>query len=101
MANYQMRYLTIGIHYPKKNCSDKILEVAEKVSKSAQSLKGNIEAGAWLDKENDRIIMLSLWENAQLAGGASKNLKPIIAGAPLSEWERKPSDNMVNLERVI
>lgn len=96
-----MKYLTLGIHYPKEGFSQNILDVAEKVSTIASTCEGNIEAGAWLDEENDRIIMLSLWENSELAFEASKKLRPIIAETPFSEWERKPSDNMTNLKRLV
>lgn len=96
-----MKHLTLGIHYPKEGHTKDILEIAEKVASVAKTCDGLIDAGAWLDEENDRIIMLSLWENSDVAIQASKKLRPIIADAPFSDWERKPSDNMINLKRLV
>jgi len=96
-----MKHLTLGIHYPKKGYSQKIIKIAEKVCDVARTCDGLVEAGAWYDKENDRIIMLSLWENTDFAIQASKKLRPIIVKAPFSDWERKPSDNMIKLEKLV
>lgn len=89
------------IHYPKDGFADKILEVAEEVCQTASTCEGLIEAGAWQEKEKNRIIMLSLWENTEVAIEASQKLRPIIAEAPFSKWERKPSDNMLELEKMV
>ncbi len=96
-----MRHLTLGIHYPREGYSQQILDVAEEVSNAAKTCDGLIEAGAWLDQKNDRIIMLSLWENPDVAIQASEKLRPIIAEAPFEKWERKPSDNMLELKKMV
>lgn len=96
-----MRHLTLGIHYPKKEHIQDILDVAEKVNTVAKTCEGYVEAGSWLDEENNRIIMLSLWESAELAMEAAKKLRPIISEAPLSDWERKPSDNILKLQKLV
>jgi heme-degrading monooxygenase HmoA len=96
-----MKHLTLGIHYPKEGYSKDILAVAEKVCDTAERCEGLIEAGAWYDEENKRIIMLSLWENSEVALQASKKLRPIIAEASFSKWERKPSDNMIELKKMV
>jgi len=94
-----MKHLTLGIHYPKKGCTDQILKVAKKVCEAAKNCEGLVDAGAWIDEDKHRIIMMSLWQNTEVAIKASKTLRPIIAKAPFSDWERKPSDNMVTLKR--
>ncbi len=96
-----MKYMTIGIHYPKKENRENILNVAKQVSAVAETCEGYIDSGALLDEENDRIIMFSLWENSEIAIEASKKLKPIIVETNFSDWERKPSENMTNLKRLI
>jgi|GEM_PF-3997199 len=45
--------------------------------------------------------MFSLWQNKESAFEASKILRPIIAEANFQDWERKPSDNMINMKRLV
>ncbi len=96
-----MKHITLGIHYPKKEHQESILDVARKVHDIAQTCEGHIDSGALLDEENDRIIMFSLWQNKESAFEASKILRPIIAEANFQDWERKPSDNMINMKRLV
>jgi quinol monooxygenase YgiN len=96
-----MKHITLGIHYPKKEHQESILDVARKVHDIAQTCEGHIDSGALLDEENDRIIMFSLWQNKESAFEASKILRPIIAEANFQDWERKPSDNIINMKRLV
>lgn len=96
-----MNYLTLGIHYPKTEHREDIVEAVKKISITARSCKGLIDAGLLLDEKNDRIIMFSLWQDSEVAVEASKILRPMITEFPFSEWERQPSDNMVGLQRLI
>ena len=96
-----MNYITIGIHYPKQEHKDNIINAVKKVAAQARNCKGLIDTGALVDDKNDRIILFSLWENGDAALEASKILRPMITEFPFSEWEREPSDNMVGLQRVV
>ncbi len=96
-----MKHLTLGIHFPKDGNQKNILDAAEKVTLVARTCDGLIDAGVSLDEKNERIIMFSLWENTEVAIQASKILRPIIAEIPFSDWERQPSDNMVELKRIV
>ena len=96
-----MRYLTIGIHYPKTEHMDDILAVTKKVAEEAKKCEGLVDAGSWLDKENNRLVMMSLWESEEHAVNGRGALRPIIMGAPWSEWERQPSDNFLGLTRIV
>ncbi|MEW5797541.1 MAG: hypothetical protein AB1728_00920 [Bacteroidota bacterium] len=96
-----MNYITIGIHYPRQEHKDDIINAIKKIAQPARNCKGLIDTGALVDDKNDRIILFSLWESGEAALEASKILRPMIAELPFSEWERQPSDNMVGLQRVI
>ena len=96
-----MNYITIGIHYPKQEHKDDIINAVKKVATQARNCEGLIDTGALVDDKNDRIILFSLWGSIEAALEASKILRPMIAEFPFSEWERQPSDNMVGLKRVI
>ena len=96
-----MKYLTLGIHYPKPEHTDDILAVVKKVADVALALPGIIETGAWLDNEQERIVMMSLWESEEHATKARETLRPLIMQSPWGEWERKPSENFLNLVRRV
>ncbi len=68
------RYLTIRILYPKSRSVDDILAAVKRVSEAALKFEGLVEIGAWLDKENDRIVNISLWESKELAQKASTEM---------------------------
>jgi heme-degrading monooxygenase HmoA len=95
-----MRYLTIGIHFPKPEHLKDIIAVAKKVADEAKKCEGLVDAGSWYDKENDRLVMMSLWESQEHAVNAGSALRPLIMSAPWSDWERQPSDNFLGLSRI-
>ena len=66
MVNLE-RYLTIRVLYPKSGHADDILSAVKKVSEAAREFDGLVEIGAWLDKESDRIVNISLWESREHA----------------------------------
>jgi hypothetical protein len=96
-----MRYLTIRILYPKPENTDDILESVKRVSNAARKFEGLVEIGAWLDKENERIVNISLWESKELAMKATQEMHAIFAGIPWSQWERQPAENLLGLTRVV
>jgi hypothetical protein len=96
-----MRYLTIRILYPKAEHSDDILNAVKRVSDSSREFEGLVEIGAWLDKENDRIVNISLWESKEDAMKATREMHPMFFDIPWSEWERKPAENFLGLTRVV
>ena len=96
-----MRYLTIRILYPKPGHTDDILAAVKIVSEAARKFVGLVEIGAWLDKENDRIVNISLWESKEQALEATKKMHPMFADTTWNEWERKPSENFLGLTRVV
>jgi hypothetical protein len=95
------RYLTIRILYPKSGSIDGILAAVRRVSEAARKFEGLVEIGAWLDKGNDRIVNISLWESKELAQKATTEMHPMFADIPWSEWERKPAENFLGLTRVV
>jgi hypothetical protein len=95
------RYLTIRILYPKPGKTGEILAAVKKVSEAARSFDGLVEIGAWLDKPNDRIVNISLWESKELASAATVKMHPLFAGVPWSDWERQPAENFLGLERAV
>jgi len=95
------RYLTIRILYPKSGHTDDILSAVKKVSEAARELAGLVEIGAWLDKENDRIVNISLWESREQAMQATAKMHPEFADIPWSTWERKPAENFLGLRRIV
>jgi hypothetical protein len=96
-----MRYLTIGIHYPKPEHTEDILAVTKKVAEEARKCEGLVDAGSWIDKENNRLVMMSLWESEEHAVKAREVLRPIIMEVPWSEWERQQGDNFLGLTRIV
>jgi len=100
MAN-MARYLTIRILYPKSDHAEDILSTVREVSEAARKFEGLVEIGAWLDKENDRIVNVSLWESQELAARATKEMHPVFADIPWSNWERRPADNFLGLTRFV
>ncbi len=95
------RYLTIRILYPKSRSVDDILAAVKRVSEAALKFEGLVEIGAWLDKDKDRIVNISLWESKELAQKASTEMHPMFADIPWSEWERMPAENFLGLTRVV
>lgn len=95
------RYLTVRILYPKSGHTDDILEAVRRVSEAARKYQGLVEIGAWLDKENDRIVNISLWESQEQALEATGEMHPKFTGIPWSEWERQPAENFLGLTRVV
>ncbi len=95
------RYLTVRILYPKSGNTENILEAIKKVSQAARTFAGLVEIGAWLDKENDRIVSISLWESLELAANATKGMHPMFANIPWNDWERRPAENLLRLSRVV
>jgi len=101
MANKLMTYLTIRILYPKPGSTEDILKAVERVSAAARKFEGLMEIGAWFDKENDRIVNMTLWESKEQAMRATKEMHPMFADIPWTEWERKPAENFLGLARVV
>jgi predicted enzyme related to lactoylglutathione lyase len=95
------RYLTIRILYPRNGCADDILTAVKNVSAEAHRFEGLVEIGAWLDKENDRIVNISLWESQEQAMKATQEMHLLFADIPWSNWERKMAENFLGLKRVI
>ena len=95
------RYLTIRILYPKPENTDDVLSAVSMVSEAARKYEGLVEIGAWLDKENERIVNISLWESKEQAMKATKEMHPMFADIPWSEWECRPAENFLGLTRVV
>ena len=79
------RYLTIRVLYPKPEKVDDIMAAVRRVSEAARIFEGLVEIGAWQDKENDRIVNISLWESKELAMKATAAMHPMFADIPWSE----------------
>ena len=95
------RYLTIRVLYPKLGHTQDILSAVRRVSEAAREFGGLVEIGAWLDKENDRIVNISLWESREQAVEATAKMHSRFADIPWSEWERKPAENLLGLKRAV
>lgn len=99
--NKSKRYLTIRILYPKLSRGEDIVAAVRKVAQAARKFEGLVEIGAWLDKENDRIVNISLWESKEQALKATTEMRPMFADIRWSEWERKPAENFLGLTRAV
>ena len=95
------RYLTIRILYPKPENVQDILAAVKRVSQAAREFEGLVEIGAWLDKQNERIVNISLWESKEKAMKATAIMHPQFADIPWDQWERKPAENYLGLSRVV
>ena len=94
-------YLTVRVLYPLPDHVDDVLSAVKKVSEEARKHEGLIEIGAWLDKEKNRIVNISLWESEERAIEATKKMHPKFANIPWNEWERQPAENFLGLRRVV
>lgn len=94
-------YLTIRLLYPKPEHRDDILAAIRKVSEAAHKFNGLVDVGAWLDKENDRIVNVSLWESRDDAEKARTSMHSAFADIPWNSWERRSAENLLDLTRVI
>lgn len=95
------RYLAIRVYSPKPEHAEDILAVVRKVAAAAREFEGLVDIGAWMDKGNDRIVIMSLGESAKDAANASREMHPMVADVPWDEWERKPSEDFMGLTRVV
>jgi hypothetical protein len=100
-ADISSRYLTIRVLYPRSNYTQNILEAVRNVAEEARKFEGLIEIGAWMDKENDRIVNLTLWESKAQAMKATAAMHPKFGNIPWRDWERKPAENFIGLNRVV
>lgn len=96
-----LNYLTLGLHYPKPNHLNDVLEKAAEVSAVAMQQNGVVDAGAWLDEANQRVVMMSLWVSEAAAFAARPALRPLVMDAPWSEWETLSADNLLQLVRRV
>lgn len=96
-----MSYLTLAIHYPKDEHLEDITAAVKEVGLVAKTIDGCIEAGAWYDADKKRIVMLSLWRSAEHAKQAPPILRPLITKYSWNEWERQPSDNLLQLTSLM
>ena len=96
-----MRYLTIRIQYPKPENTKDILTAVEKVAETARQYQIIPRIGAWIDKEKNRIVSITLWESEEHAVRARAAMHMAFKNIPWSKWERQPSENFLNLTRVI
>lgn len=96
-----MKYLTLAIHYPKEACLKEMTEAIKEIGITAKGLDGCIEAGAWYEVDKKRVVLLSLWQSAEYAMQAPPILRPLIAKYPWKEWERQPSDNLLQLASLM
>ena len=100
-ADRSSRYLTIRFLYPRPEHRDDIFTAVKNIAEAAQKYDGLVEIGAWVDRANDRIINLTLWESRELAMKATAEMHPKFANIPWNEWERKPAENFLGLTRVV
>ena len=102
MTDYRSnRYLTIRILFPLPEHTNDILSAVKRISEEARKHEGLVEIGAWLDKENDRIVNISLWESREQALKATREMHSKFADIPWSQWERQPAENFLGLTRVV
>ena len=101
MAEISDRYLTTWILYSNPESTEQILNAIGKVSETARKFEGLVEIGAWLDKENERIINISIWETKELAAKATAEIHPQFANVPWAQGERQPAQNLLGLKSVV
>lgn len=96
-----MNYLTLGIHYPKSGHTEDLLQATKKIAEVPRTQQGLVDTGAWLDKDHDRVIVLSLRESEAAARAARPILAPLVMELPFDQWDRQPAERMINLTRVV
>lgn len=96
-----MNHLTLGIYYPKPECRQDFLDGCQKVAEVARLQPGLLDTGAWYDPEEERIIILSLWESEEAAMAARPDIDQIVAAFPFATWGRKPPERMPDLMRAV
>jgi len=93
----------VRVLYPKPGHNDDILSAVKKVSEAARLLEGLVEIGAWMDKEGDRIVNISLWESREQAVRRMRCIggSRIFPGATGNESRRKTSLVSPGLSEVL
>jgi len=95
-----VRHTTISFFYPKPENKQQFLDGCVKVAEFVRSQDGLVETGAWFDAEQDRIVIMSLWESQDAAVAAHPNIGPAVASIPFRDWERKQPEQLADLTRV-
>lgn len=96
-----MKYLTLGIHHPKPEHKQDLLDATQRIADAARKISGLVDTGAWIDDATGRIIMMSLWESEEAAMTARATLGPLVKDLPFSQWEKQPPEQLVNMVRAI
>lgn len=96
-----MSYLTLGIHQPKPEHVQNLLDATRRIAELARQQPGLIETGAWIDEASGRVVVLSLWESEAAANAARPKLAPLVRELPFGQWEQGAVDRMVHLTRAV
>ena len=96
-----MKYMTLGIHYPKQEHKQDLLYATQKIAQQARKLDGLVDTGAWLDEATERVIMMSMLESEAAAMQARPMLGPLVKDFPFSDWESQPPEQLINLVRAV
>lgn len=96
-----MKYMTLGIHYPKQEHKQDLLYATQKIAQQARKPDGLVDTGAWLDEATGRVIMMSLWDSEAAATKARPVLGPLVKDLSFSDWESQPAEQLINLTRAV
>ncbi len=95
-----MRYLSVAMHYPKPEHVDDLLGVMKRLGEALQTVPGLLDASAWKESANDRLVALSTWESRQACLIARSGIGEAIKDVPFDKWEAKPRES-INLDEVV
>ena len=96
-----LRYLTVRILYPRPEALEDVLAAVSKVAAEARRHPGLVEIGAWWDSANQRLVSISLWESAEQAREATRDMHALFADIPWAAWERQAAENLLGLQRMV
>ncbi len=95
-----LRYLTVRILYPRPECLEDVLAAVKNVAAEARQHPGLVEIGAWWDSPGQRLVSISLWESAEQALAATREMHSLFADIPWASWERQAAENFLGLQRM-
>jgi quinol monooxygenase YgiN len=87
-----MRFLYLAIHYPKPEHRQDLLQAMQALGLSMRTAKGMIEANAWFEQDEKRIVATSIWESATAFQQAAPMIGAAIKDVPFDEWEAPPRE---------
>jgi quinol monooxygenase YgiN len=96
-----MPCMTIGYYYPKPEFKEVFIQGCEKMAVTVREQPGLIDTSVWLDEQNSRLVITSIWESPEHALKARPVIDATGATLPFADWQRQAPERIANLVKVV